>query len=60
MKYKVLGFMIIAAVFCLSSANVEAGGNHRDADGRIKVLYHIDGSDVGVAKYAMALINKHM
>jgi len=33
---------------------------NKDANGRIKVLYHIDGSDVGVAKYAMALINKHM
>ena len=29
-------------------------------NGRLKVFYHIDGSDVGVAKYAMALINKHM
>ncbi|MEK9629390.1 MAG: DsrE family protein [Nitrospinota bacterium] len=60
MKYKFLGLLIVAAVFCLLSANVEAGGNHRDANGRIKVLYHIDGNDVGVAKYAMALINKHM
>lgn len=28
--------------------------------GKTKVLYHVDGDDVGVAKYAMALINKHI
>jgi hypothetical protein len=40
---------------------VQAGtANHRTPDGKIKVLYHIDGSDLGVAKYAMALINKHI
>ena len=49
---------IFASVFILIST-AEAG-SHRDENGRLKVLYHIDGSDVGVAKYAMALINKHM
>ncbi len=40
---------------------VQAGSmNHRTADGKLKVLYHIDGSDLAVAKYAMALINKHI
>ena len=34
--------------------------NHRTPDGKLKVLYHIDGSDVGTAKYAMALISKHI
>ncbi len=34
--------------------------NHRTADGKLKVLYHIDGPDLAVAKYAMALINKHI
>ena len=28
--------------------------------GKTKVLYHVDGKDVEVAKYAMALINKHI
>ncbi len=27
---------------------------------KIKVLYHIDGSDLATATYAMALINKHI
>ena len=50
-----------AALICLMLIfSVAEAGNNRDANGRIKVLYHIDGSDVGVAKYAMALINKHM
>jgi len=49
---------IFACLFILCST-AEAG-NNRDENGRLKVLYHIDGTDVGVAKYAMALINKHM
>ena len=62
MKYEKLGSLIFAALLCLVSVvpNVEAGSEHRDEAGRIKVLYHIDGSDVGVAKYAMVLINKHI
>ena len=36
------------------------GSGHRDANGRLKVLYHIDGTDAGVAQYAMALISKHL
>jgi len=27
---------------------------------KVKVLYHIDGKDPEVAKYALALINKHI
>ena len=52
---------LVTAFVCLFIlfSNAEAA-SHRDENGRLKVLYHIDGSDVGVAKYAMALINKHM
>ena len=28
--------------------------------GKVKVLYHVDGKDPEVAKYALALINKHI
>ncbi len=39
----------------------QADANHwRHADGRLKVLYHIDSPDVSVVKYAMALISKHI
>lgn len=58
---KVYIYYIILAFACFFTlcSTLEAA-NNRDENGRLKVLYHIDGSDVGVAKYAMALINKHM
>jgi len=31
-----------------------------DTPGKMKVLYHVDGKDPEVAKYALALINKHI
>jgi intracellular sulfur oxidation DsrE/DsrF family protein len=30
------------------------------ANGKVKVIYHVDGKDPDVAKYALALINKHI
>ena len=56
-----LWIMIALAVLVFSAHAAQAGpNNHRTPDGKLKVLYHIDGSDVGVAKYALALINKHI
>ena len=63
MNNKLMGWsaQVFTALLCLFVVfSVAEAGNNRDANGRLKVLYHIDGSDVGVAKYAMALINKHM
>jgi intracellular sulfur oxidation DsrE/DsrF family protein len=31
-----------------------------DGQGKVKVLYHVDGKDPETAKYALALINKHI
>src|SRR5213594_3680652 len=31
-----------------------------EGHGKVKVLYHVDGKDPEVAKYALALINKHI
>jgi len=31
-----------------------------ETQGKVKVLYHVDGKDLEVAKYALALINKHI
>ncbi|HEY6084779.1 MAG TPA: DsrE family protein [Nitrospira sp.] len=31
-----------------------------EGQGKVKVLYHVDGQDPEVAKYALALINKHI
>ena len=55
---------IAALILCTFSvfagiSTVDAG-NHRGPDGKLKVLYHTDSSDIKVAKYAMALINKHI
>ena len=54
----ILSFLISALI---GAGIVQADTtNHRTKDGKLKVLYHIDGSDLAVAKYAMALINKHI
>ena len=63
MWHRNLNFLIfMTAILLLAGAlSVQAEtNNHRTPDGKLKVLYHIDGSDVGTAKYAMALINKHI
>jgi intracellular sulfur oxidation DsrE/DsrF family protein len=31
-----------------------------EGPGKVKVLYHVDGKDAEIAKYALALINKHI
>ena len=36
------------------------GSKHRDENGRLKMLYHIDGSVLRLVKHAMAHINKYM
>jgi len=52
--------MSVAAIalvaFPLSPNRAEAA----ESKGKVKVLYHVDGKDLEVAKYAMALINKHI
>jgi hypothetical protein len=52
--------VILGFLFLFPGIQQVEAGEHRHADGRLKVLYHIDSSDIGVAKYAMALINKHI
>lgn len=56
-------FWIIAiflfTLFCFLAAPVNANSN-RTPDGKLKVLYHIDTSDINLARYSMALINKHI
>jgi intracellular sulfur oxidation DsrE/DsrF family protein len=56
---RLLTLLLISALMGVGIA--QAGTmNHRTADGKLKVLYHIDSLDLAVAKYAMALINKHI
>ena len=52
--------LISFAVLTWSSVSFADTASHRTADGKLKVLYQIDGSDLGTVKYAMALINKHI
>jgi len=63
MLQRTLAFRIVViGIFLFVGAlSAQAGsGDHRTADGKLKVLYHIDTSNVGTVKYAMALINKHI
>ncbi len=54
-------FVSLMALLFVAVAPVHAGSdNHRTADGKLKVLYHVDGNDLATAKYAMALIKKHI
>jgi intracellular sulfur oxidation DsrE/DsrF family protein len=55
-------FLVLFLVpMLIGAGTVQAGSmNHRTAEGKLKVLYHIDGSGLAVEKYAMALINKHI
>jgi uncharacterized protein len=48
----------LAGAFSLPSSNDQAVAAERE--GKVKVLYHVDGKDPEVAKYALALINKHI
>jgi uncharacterized protein len=56
---------VIAAVAALSLIALPLSASSADttssqAKQKVKVLYHVDGKDPDVAKYALALINKHI
>ncbi len=58
---RIFRILVIGIFLLAGTVAAQAGaGKHRTSDGKLKVLYHIDTSDVGTAKYAMALINKHI
>lgn len=53
--------LVLLSVFALLA--LAMGPNWAEAAAgkdRVKVLYHVDGKDPEVAKYALALINKHI
>ena len=56
-KFTVLSLAMLS-VFAFG--NVVPGAATASADDKVKVLYHVDGKDLDVAKYAMALIHKHI
>ena len=59
---RVLCFICAIAVPLMSALDPDqaAAAAAAAAADKVKVLYHIDGKDPEVAKYALALINKHI
>ena len=58
-RTKVLFFIfVIAAISALPLSQDQSQA--AEGQGKVKVLYHVDGKDPDVAKYALALINKHI
>ena len=49
---------ILVCALSLSPGWAQAGERHGKE--KMKVVYHVDGPDPAVAKYALALINKHI
>lgn len=58
--YRLVSAVILTMVFAvsLSPSWTQAGETHGKE--KMKVVYHVDGPDPVVAKYALALINKHI
>lgn len=50
--------LTLAAGFVLSAGAAEQAADN--GKGKMKVVYHLDGKDPEVAKYALALIHKHI
>jgi uncharacterized protein len=53
-----VSLLAVTALVALPFAQNRAGA--ADGKGKVKVIYHVDGKDPDVAKYALALINKHI
>ncbi|MBI5777485.1 MAG: DsrE family protein [Nitrospirae bacterium] len=59
-KFSLIGVLAVGVV--LAGALIPGDVYAADGPGKekVKVLYHVDGKDPEVAKYALALINKHI
>jgi len=53
-----VSLLVVAALVALPFSTDHAVAAEGKA--KVKVLYHVDGKDPDVAKYALALINKHI
>jgi intracellular sulfur oxidation DsrE/DsrF family protein len=58
-RTQVVFFMFVVAAM-LTIPLSQDGAQAAEGQGKVKVLYHVDGKDPEVAKYALALINKHI
>jgi intracellular sulfur oxidation DsrE/DsrF family protein len=52
--------VLLAALVMLALPVSRDQAHAAEGQGKVKVLYHVDGKDPEVAKYALALINKHI
>lgn len=52
--------VMLAAVAVLAVPFLAGDAQAAEGKEKVKVLYHVDGKDPEVAKYALALINKHI
>lgn len=57
-RWVLFSLVLVACALLASPAWVQAAESGNS--GKVKVLYHVDGKDPEVAKYALALINKHI
>jgi intracellular sulfur oxidation DsrE/DsrF family protein len=53
-------FVLVIALAILAWPVSRDQAQAAEGQGKVKVLYHVDGKDPDVAKYALALINKHI
>jgi len=58
-KVSVVAVALAAVAMLLAGLN-PAQASENPQKNKVKVLYHVDGKDPEVAKYALALINKHI
>ncbi len=52
--------LALVAMVAFIAHPTQAQAHESFSEGKVKVLYHVDSKDPAVAKYAMALINKHI
>ena len=55
-----IGSLALLAMVAFLATPVTLQAADTPVGGKVKVLYHVDGKDPEVAKYALALINKHI
>jgi intracellular sulfur oxidation DsrE/DsrF family protein len=55
-----IGVLAMTALLTIPFSPDQASAADSQGTQKVKVLYHVDGKDLEVAKYALALINKHI
>ena len=55
-----LGLVALSSIMTLLTDPARLDAADVQSNGKVKVIYHVDGKDPEVAKYALALINKHI